>query len=203
MGKLPPRPQAAPAEPPAQGGPGTQCTHPAPQLHPTSPHTHAHTHTPAHAQAHAVSEEPPSCHSQAFLLPPCLDQKDAGAGDRVTQRVRPRLERGTSACQHQGGLSSSSALMQPRVALLSEAAPEIDGWSQQAGRLPEVVLGGQSWGGGGTTRTGAPRRLGTRKEAIGPCLWETAGATWWPWSSLVPGMRQAEIFTRTQAPPGS
>lgn len=31
---------------------------------------------------------------------------------------------------------------------------------------------------------GAPGRLGTRKEAITPSVWETARGTWWPQSSL-------------------
>lgn len=159
--------------------------------HPT---THAHT----LALAHTFSEELPSCHSQAFLLPAWLAQKDAG----VTQRVTPGLERGTSVCQPQGGPSSSSPLMQPRVALISQRLPRrlMDGVSRLAGS--------QKWswvdrvGVEGTTRMGAPRRLGTRKEAIRPRLWETAGATWWLWSSLSPWDERRRSSPRTQAPAG-
>lgn len=112
--------------------------------HPT---THAHTLT----LAHTFSEEPPSCHSQAFLLPAWLAQKDAG----VTQRVTPGLERGTSVCQPQGGPSSSSPLMQPRVALISQRLPRrsMDGVSRLAGSqkwswVDRVGVEGDHWDGG-------------------------------------------------------
>lgn len=46
------------------------------------------------------------------LLPPWLAQEKAGAGDQVTQRVRPGLERGASVYHHQRGPWSSSHLIQ-------------------------------------------------------------------------------------------
>lgn len=47
------------------------------------------------------------------LLPLWLALEEAGAGDPVTQRARPGLERGTSVYHPQGGPWSSSHLIQP------------------------------------------------------------------------------------------
>lgn len=113
------------------------------------------------------------------LSPPSLLPPPPPRGAGVTQRMRPGLHRDTSVHQPQGGPSSSS-LMQPWVTFLSQrTSPQICGWSQWAGWLPEVVLGGQG-------EAGAPRTLGTRKDATRPCLWETARGTQWPQSSLSP-----------------
>lgn len=113
------------------------------------------------------------------LSPPSLLPLPPPRGAGVTQRMRPGLHRDTSVHQPQGGPSSSS-LMQPWVTFLSQrTSPQICGWSQWAGQLPEVVLGGQG-------EAGAPRTLGTRKDATRPCLWETARGTQWPQSSLSP-----------------
>lgn len=78
-------------------------------------------------------------------------------------------------------------------------SPDICGRSRQAGRLPEVGLGGKGWGAGGATGTGDPRTLGTRQEAIAPCLWEAAGDTRRPHPASVPGVRRAQLFTQDPA----
>lgn len=91
----------------------------------------------------------------------------AGAGEKVTPRVRPGLERGTSVDQPRGG-PSSSPLRQP--VWLSQAVPT-DLWMESAGW--QAPTSGSGWKGIGCRRghrTGAPRTLGTRKEASTPCL---------------------------------
>lgn len=77
------------------------------------------------------------------------------------------------------------------------------GWSQQAGRLPEVVLGGEGWSGGGAARTGGSRvtwhKAGSHQAlCVGNCRGHV-GALVQP-QSPVPGVRQEEYFTQD---PGS
>lgn len=87
----------------------------------------------------------------------------------------------------------------PLVLSSQALSPDICGWSGRAGRLPEVIQGGKGWGTGSATRTRDPRTLGTRKEAIKPCLWEAAGGIWWPHLASVPRLRRAELFTQDLA----
>lgn len=47
----------------------------------------------------------------------------------------------------------SSPPLQPHVTVSQRLSPELQGCSPKAGRLPEAVLEGHSWGGGGATRT--------------------------------------------------
>ncbi|KAB1253024.1 hypothetical protein Cadr_000002662 [Camelus dromedarius] len=76
----------------------------------------------------------------------------------------------------------------PHVTVSQRLSVDIHGWSQLASELPEVVLGGQG--------PGAPRRLGTRKEAIRPHLWNPQGAHGGLQPAAGPREGQAEIFTQ-------
>lgn len=54
-------------------------------------------------------------------------------------------------------------------------SPGICGWSWQAGRLPEVVLGGEGWGAGGASRTGTPGPLAQGREPSHPVCGKLQG----------------------------
>nr|XP_054362645.1 uncharacterized protein LOC129045710 [Mirounga angustirostris] len=108
----------------------------------------------------------------------------------------------SSSAPENGALQGAHLWISPKEAPRGShtLSPDICGWSRQAGRLPEVVLGGKGWGTGGATGTGDPRTLGTRREAITPCLWEAAGDnTWRPHLASVPGVRRAQLFTQDPA----
>ena len=123
-----------------------------------------------------------------------LAQEEAAAGDPVTQRVRSKLEKGTVTQQPQGGPWSSAPLLPCSPC---HSLSELQGCNLKAGSLPEVVLEGHSWGGGGATRTRAFQATwhkGGSHQRPSVCG-NLRGACGSPDAASGLGVRQAELFS--------
>lgn len=117
------------------------------QLHPLA-------HTPTCSLAHAHSHSTQRCthtvkEQGAFLLPSQMAAEEAGAGDPVTQRVRPGSERATLGSRPRRLPLAPAFLFSCPVCLLSRRGDTPrDLWMRsEADRSPEVVLSGQDGGG--------------------------------------------------------
>lgn len=163
--------------------------HPAQWLHSRSnaqPLVGARAHSHSHPLSHTRSVKSLSHAILSLLLPAWLAQEEAGAGDRVSQRVRPGLKRGTSVYHSQGFSSPAPLLPRSPMSVSQRLSVEIHGWSQLASELPEVVLGGQGWGGGGDTRTRGSQATWHKEGSHQDPSVESAGGTWWSPTSLRP-----------------
>lgn len=156
-----------------------------------------HTFLPV-GHKHTLREQPPSCHSQVFFLP-------GWPSKRMQLGIHsPRgFHRGETWAQQEPMCVSSPrrplvlppAFTSP-VALFSlRLSWEIYGRSQQAGRLPQVVLGGQGWNGGGVTKNRDSQETwhkeGSRQALSMRNCWGHVGALVQP-QSPVPGVSQEE-----------
>lgn len=174
--------------------------HPAQWLHSrgnAQPLVGARAHSHSHPLSHTRSVKSLSHAILSLLLPAWLAQEEAGAGDRVSQRVRPGLKRGTSVYHSQGFSPPAPLLPRSPMSQSLRGCP----WISMDG--VSWLVSSQKWSWGdrvgveeGPTGPGAPRPLGTRKEAIRTHLWNPQGSRGGLQPASGPREGQAEIFTQ-------